>query len=77
MTRTTTESTLLRFCELLKRWRVGHEPDDLKTALTAIESVAYRGESDAAELMCRAISAVTGMRVTIAATDAWTARGPH
>lgn len=68
----TPEATLLRFCDLLICWRNSRRPDDLRTALAAIESAARRGESDAADLMCRAISAVTGIRVTVAAADAWT-----
>lgn len=70
MATTTTETTLLRFCELLRCWRESRRPDDLSTALATIEAAALRGERDAVELMCRAIRAVAGVRVTVAMPDA-------
>lgn len=63
---TTIECTLLRFCELLNSGSESCGPDDLGDALAAVKAAVHRGERDTADLMCRAISAVTGIRATVA-----------
>lgn len=70
---TPTETTLLRFCELLKRWREGRRPDELSTALAAVEAAAHRGERDTVDVMCRAFGAVTGVRAMVAEPEVWAA----
>jgi hypothetical protein len=74
---TLNETALLGFCELLNRWRDTGHADELRTAFATIEATMMRGNTDAAELMARALSAVAGVRVAVAMPDAPSAYRMH